>query len=131
RLAAAKSRAQQVRAAMDKLERKQAVLLRLRSQKAELPGLLDVWDEATRLLPSHSWLSELRLQDAPHDKSRQVTMAGFSAAASSLVGLLDRSPLFVDASLTAPIALDPVEQRERFALQAQLRSRGRIERASR
>jgi general secretion pathway protein L len=37
------------------------------------------------------------------------------------VGLVDRSTLFADASLTAPIALDPLEERERFALQAKLK----------
>jgi len=130
-LIAAKARAEQVRGAMEKLEQKQAVLLRLRSRKREQPGLLDVWEETTRVLPSHSWLTEFRLVQAPHSEDRQVTMAGFSAAASSLVGLLDRSPMFVDASLTAPIALDPGEQRERFAIQARVKGQSGSQQAAR
>jgi general secretion pathway protein L len=58
-------------------------------------------------------------------------MTGFSAEAASLVGIIDQSPFFADASLTAPIALEPVEQRERFALQAKLKRPEPIRRASR
>jgi general secretion pathway protein L len=130
-LTTARSRAQQVQAAVDKLAQKQAVLFRLRSQKIERPGLLDAWAEVTRQLPTHSWLTELRLMETTNKEEQQITMTGFSAAASSLVGLLDQSPLFIDAALTAPIALDAAEQRERFALQAKLRSQHQIQRASR
>jgi general secretion pathway protein L len=129
-LAGARAKAQQVRNAIDKLEKKQAVLLRLRAHKADQPGLLDAWEEATRILPSHSWLTELRLSEAA-DKQPQISMTGFSTAASSLVGIIDQSPFFTDASLTAPIALDPVEQRERFALQAKLKRPEPMRRASR
>jgi general secretion pathway protein L len=126
-----RAKAQQVRAAIDKLEQKQKVLLRLRSQKADVPGLLEAWEEATRILPSHSWLTELRLAETPGKHEQQVSMTGFSTAASSLVGIIDGSPYFTDASLTAPIALDAREQRERFALQAKLRRPEPMRRASR
>jgi general secretion pathway protein L len=79
-----------------------------------------VWHELTRVLPAHSWLTELRLSETP-DKTQQVAMNGLSAAASSLVGLIDQSPLFGETSLTAPIATDPIEGRERFALQAKIK----------
>jgi general secretion pathway protein L len=117
KVTAARAKAQRVRAAIDTLDQKQAALLLLRARKVQTPSLLEVWNETTRVLPAHSWLSELRLSEAP-DKRQLVAMTGLSAAASSLVGLIDRSPLFGDTSLTAPIAMDPVEGRERFALQA-------------
>jgi general secretion pathway protein L len=129
-VAGARAKAQHVRNAIDKLEKKQAVLLRLRAHKADQPGLLDAWEEATRILPSHSWLTELRLSE-PADKQPLISMTGFSTAAASLVGIIDQSPFFTDASLTAPIALDPVEQRERFALQAKLKRPEPMRRASR
>jgi general secretion pathway protein L len=128
-VAAARAKAQQVRTAIDKLEQKQAMLLRLRTRKAEEPGLLDAWEEATRVLPSHSWLTELRLSETS-DK-RQIAMTGFSAAAASLVGMIDQSPYFTDTALTAPISLDAAEQRERFALQAKLKRPEPMRRASR
>lgn len=131
RIEATKATAQQVRAAIDKLEQKQAVLLHLRSRKGDAPGLLDAWEEATRILPAHSWLIELRLSELADKHEQRLAMVGFSAAAPSLVALIDRSPLFGDVSLTAPIALDPLEGRERFALQAKLRKRPELKQASR
>jgi general secretion pathway protein L len=128
-VAAARGKAQQVRAAIDKLEQKQATLLRLRARKADEPGLLDAWEEATRVLPSHSWLTELRLSES--SDTRQISMSGFSPAAASLVGMIDQSPYFADTALTSPIALDSVEQRERFALQAKLKRPEPVRRASR
>jgi general secretion pathway protein L len=131
KVAAARSKAQQVRAAIGRLEQKQAVTLRLRSRKTEQPALIDVWEEATRLLPSHSWLTEMRLSQTMEGQDQQVSMTGLSAAASTLVGLIDQSPLFADATLTAPVTLDPVEGRERFALQARLAAHREIKKASR
>ena len=119
-VAAAKTKAQQVRLAIDKLDQGQLAILQLRLRKTQTPGLLDVWNELTRVLPAHSWLTELRLTEMP-DKTQQVAMNGLSAAASSLVGLIDQSPLFGETSLTAPIATDPIEGRERFGLQAKVR----------
>jgi len=128
-VAAARVKAQQVRTAIDKLEQRQATLLRLRTRKADEPGLLEAWEEATRVLPSHSWLTELRLSETS-DK-RQIAMTGFSAAAASLVGMIDQSPYLTDTALTSPIALDPTEHRERFALQAKLKRPEPMRRASR
>jgi general secretion pathway protein L len=128
-VASARAKAQQVRVAIDKLERKQAVLLRLRARKADEPGLLEAWEEATRVLPSHSWLTELRLSEASNQ--RQIAMTGFSAAAATLVGMIDQSPFFTDTALTSPIALDPTEHRERFVLQAKLKRPEPMRRASR
>lgn len=119
-IAAAKTKAQQVRSGIDKLDQEQLAILQLRLRKTQTPGLLDVWHELTRVLPAHSWLTELRLTETP-DRTQQVAMNGLSAAASSLVGLVDQSPLFGETSLTAPISTDPIESRERFALQAKVR----------
>jgi general secretion pathway protein L len=116
----ARVKAQQVRAAIDGLEQSQAVLFKIRARKADAPGLLDIWEKATQVLPDHSWLTELRVSQTPGEEAR-VSMVGFSSAAASLVGLVDRSALFTEASLTAPVTLDPIEGRERFSLQAKLR----------
>jgi general secretion pathway protein L len=119
-LPAAKAKAQEVRAAMSRLEQKQAAIAQLRAQKRDVPGLLDVWEEVSKILPANSWLTELRLTENAQKQDRIVVMTGLSTDAAGLVPLLDRSPLFVDAALAAPIALDAREQRERFTLQAKL-----------
>ncbi|WP_315787738.1 MULTISPECIES: PilN domain-containing protein, partial [unclassified Bradyrhizobium] len=76
---------------------------------------------ASRILPKHSWLTELRLVEGANPRSATVTMTGFSAAAPSLINTLGKSRLFVDAALTSPVAMDPIENRERFSLQARIR----------
>jgi general secretion pathway protein L len=130
-MTAARTKAQSVRASMDKLDTEWASVAQVRSRKRDTPGVLDVWDEITRVLPSHSWLTELRISGAPGSKEQQVATTGFSAAAASLVGLVDRSALFRDAALTAPISLDHTEDKERFAIQANIRKQDQIEKASR
>lgn len=124
----ARTKAKAVQAVIQELEQQQARLLRLRSVKSE-PGLLDIWEEVTRVLPPHTWLSELRLNDT--GESRQVVMTGFSAAAASLVGLIDRSSLFSEASLSGPVTLDQVESRERFVIQATVSSTAKPRTAAR
>lgn len=123
KIATARVNAQRVRAIIDKLEQQQAMVFQLRSRKSDTPGLLDLWEETSRLLPSHSWLTELRLSQIPTGSTQQISMAGFSSAASTLVGLVDQSALFTEASLTAPVTLDPTQGQERFSLQAKLRYR--------
>jgi general secretion pathway protein L len=124
RIAAVKPKAQEVRSALNALERKQRVLLHIESRKRQTARLLDIWQEATRVLPSDSWLTELRLSEVAGDSEQRIAMTGFSSAASSLVGLIDSSPLFADGSLTSPIASDSVEGKERFSLEAKVRKTG-------
>jgi general secretion pathway protein L len=66
-------------------------------------------------------LHEFKVAETAGGLEMQINLSGFSSAAPSLVGIVDRSPLFVDAALSAPVALDPIEGRERFALQAKVR----------
>jgi general secretion pathway protein L len=126
-LTTAKARAQQVRAAMDQLDQKQVTIVRVRLQKKDVPGLIEVWEEVSRILPLNSWLTELRLTEIAQKQDHLVAMTGLSTDAADLVALVDKSPLFADATLTAPIALDSVEQRERFTLQAKLQQKQQIE----
>jgi general secretion pathway protein L len=117
-LTEARAQAQQVRAALDKAQQERYALDRLRARKWEAANTLDIWEELSRVLPDHSWASELRLSESADRKERKVMVSGFSSAAADLVGIIDKSPLFQDVAITAPIAIDPAEQRERFVLQA-------------
>ena len=117
-LTKARAQAQQVGAAQDKARQERSTLDQLRSRKSDAADTLDIWEELSRLLPDHSWLTELRIADSPDKKDRKALITGFSTAAADLVALIDKSPLFQDVALTAPISVDPVEQRERFVLQA-------------
>jgi general secretion pathway protein L len=124
-------KAQHVRALVDQLHEKRNALVRLRLQRSEAPGLIDLWEETTRVMPSHSWLTEFRLTETPDKRESQMIMIGFSGAAPSLVGIVDGSRLFFDAALTSPVAFDAVEGRERFALQAKVRRPAMLKEAAR
>ena len=119
-LKVARAKAQRVRTVMDQLQAERAALLKLRASK-QAPNLLDIWEEVTRVLPSHAWLTEMRLSELSPGGDLQVVISGLSPAAASLVGLVDRSPLFRDAALIAPVSLDVTEGKERFAIQARLK----------
>jgi general secretion pathway protein L len=92
---------------------------RLAAIKAEA-GMLDVWDELSRILPDHTFLNELRIVGG------KVTVSGFSGDAAHLVRIIDRSPLFSDAALAAAITPDAAEHKDRFTISFRVRG-GQIE----
>jgi general secretion pathway protein L len=87
---------------------------RLLAMKSEV-GVLEVWDELSRILPDHTFLTESRMADG------KLTVSGFSADAAKLVRIIDQSPLFSGAALTAAITPDATEHKERFSLSFKLR----------
>ncbi|WFU18763.1 PilN domain-containing protein [Bradyrhizobium sp. CB3481] len=87
---------------------------RLFAMKAET-GVLAVWDELSRILPDHTFLTETRIADGT------VTLSGFSADAAGLVRIIDQSPLFSGATLTSAITPDANERKDRFSLAFKLR----------
>jgi general secretion pathway protein L len=123
KIAASRAKAQQVRAQLDDIGKLQAAIRRVRVDKSTIPCLLEVWDQVTITLPTHSWLSELQLTQSSADIPEQrLSLTGYSEAAASLVRVFDRSSLFRDASLTSPITVDPTEGKERFGLRMKVRS---------
>jgi general secretion pathway protein L len=87
---------------------------RLRALKADA-GILEVWDELSRILPDHTFLTESRIADG------KVTLSGFSADAARLVRIIDQSPLFSSATLTAAITPDATERKDRFSISFKVR----------
>lgn len=74
-----------------------------------------VVDALTRLLPDSDFLTSLRIEgDA-------IEMQGFSASAAALVPLIERSEVFSQAVLTAPVTFEARLGKERFALKAAIR----------
>jgi general secretion pathway protein L len=98
-----------VRSLEQEIDRIRSALRALEKQRASL-STAAVWRETSRLLPDHSWATDWRFRDG------LVSMAGFSATATELVGLFEKSQLFTRASLDAPITFDAVNGRERFSL---------------
>jgi general secretion pathway protein L len=82
---------------------------RLYAMKAD-PGVLDIWNELSRVLPDHTFLTETRIADG------KVTLSGFSADAARLIRTIDQSPLFTGATLAAAITPDAKEHKDRFSI---------------
>jgi general secretion pathway protein L len=80
-----------------------------------VPGVVEVWEELSRILPDHTYVSELRVADG------NVSISGFSGDAAHLVRLLDQSPLFTGAHLTGAITPDSGEHKDHFGLAFRLR----------
>jgi general secretion pathway protein L len=78
-------------------------------------GILAVWDELSRILPEHTFLTETRIADGT------MTLSGFSADAARLVRVIDQSPLFSGAALTSAITPDANERKDRFSIVFKLR----------
>jgi general secretion pathway protein L len=124
-----RSKTEQVRGMIRVVQEKQNALRSLRLRRESAPMLIDLWAEATRVLPSHTWLTEFRLAELPDKHEQQITIIGFSAAAPGLVNAVDKSSLFSDAALTAPVFSDPVEKAERFTLQTKIVHPGHVKKA--
>ena len=120
-LATASRLAREVRDTFAKLEHRHTAIIHVLTEKQYGPSVLGIWEETTRLLPADSWLTELSISAGLASQGQRISMTGLSSAAAKLVGTFDRSDLFQDASLSSGIAVDPVEHRERFTLQAAIR----------
>ncbi len=85
-------------------------------RKRNSPSVIQALDELTRLLPDHTYLYEFRLE------GREIRIGGFSSAASSLIGLIDGSPMFRTPTFKAPVTRDPRTDLERFRLSFEVES---------
>lgn len=83
-----------------------------------LPGSLATWDELSRVIPDHTFLTELRISGGA------VALSGLSSDAARLVRVLEDSRLFTGATLLGAIIPDATEQRDRFRISLKLRNSG-------
>ena len=69
-------------------------------------------NEVTRLLPDDTWIVQLSRRE------NQLTLSGFSAKASALIGSLEQSEILADVRFRSPVNFDPRVKLERFNLSA-------------
>ncbi|MEH2492822.1 PilN domain-containing protein [Bradyrhizobium sp. AZCC 2230] len=93
------------------------VPLRLIALKTE-PGSLAIWDELSRVIPDHTFLTELRITGSV------ISLAGLSSDAARLVRALDASRVFAGATLSGPITPDATERKDRFRMTLKVRKIG-------
>ena len=95
------------------LERSRFVVERKRDEH----GITELLDEVTRVLPDHTWVLKFGLRDG------RLTLSGYSAKPSSLIGLLERSEMLSEVRFSSPVTMDQKIGLERFNLTAVLSGR--------
>jgi general secretion pathway protein L len=110
-----------VRKEADAVAKLQAEIERLRNEaglvernKQAQPPMAMVLEELSRLLPDHTWLFEMQVIGGT------VKVAGYSSASSSLIQLLDESPMFKTPRFSSPVTADQETGQERFNLSIDL-----------
>lgn len=85
-------------------------------EKTRSPLTGEVLAELTRLIPDQAHLVQLQVRDGT------VELHGFASAASTLISLLDQSPLFRAPQFRSPVTQDSRTGAERFHLSIELAS---------
>lgn len=115
----ASARAARVRQVVDRASSESRLLSVLRNARRNSPQFADLWEETARILPDGAYVTDFRLSE-PKPNERALDIVGFADSAVGLPALFNKSPLFAEAGLTAPITPDPREKREGFSLEAKL-----------
>jgi general secretion pathway protein L len=115
RVAETRTRATAVRTALESSNAAVAELTRLQRLKLAQTPSIAVIDELSRLLPDSVWIADLRLEGSTLD------ITGLAKSGSSLLPLFERSKMFAEPALTAPLTFDQQEDKERFSLRIRVR----------
>jgi general secretion pathway protein L len=84
--------------------------------RRETVSRVAIIEELTRLLPDSAWVTDIKISGVT------VDISGLAASASSLVPILEKSALFVDATSTSALTFDPLQDKERFGIRMRLRN---------
>jgi general secretion pathway protein L len=86
----------------------------LASKRAELPSVVQMLDEITRVLPDDTVLMRFEVSGT------RLRIQGESASASSLISLIEGANFFHRASFASPVTKNPRTNKDRFTLEAEL-----------
>jgi general secretion pathway protein L len=86
----------------------------LLQKRNEIPLMVDIMSELTRILPDGTWVERLEI------KGNEIQVRGQSSQASALLALVEASELFHSATFGSPITADRRTGRDRFYLSAQI-----------
>jgi general secretion pathway protein L len=90
----------------------------LERRKHELPPTVIILEQLSRILPDHTYVTELRVE------GNTVQMIGVTRDAPSLIGLIEQSHHFTRATFFAPTTRSPNDTGERFHIEAHIEAGG-------
>jgi general secretion pathway protein L len=117
-VAAARAEAEASLKLREQLEQLSASTNFLAAEKARVPMTSVILAEVTRVVPDQAYLSRLDWQGGT------LQLQGLAEGAASLVGLLDRSPMFGAPQFRSPVTPDRRTALERFHVALELTGEG-------
>ena len=117
RLANVRAQATAVNGLKEQLAKAAAADRFLVERKLATPPVVGVLNELTRLLPDNTRLTRATL------KQGRLTLSGYSASASALIAVLERSDQLTSVRFSSPVTTDPRLDLERFNITADVRGR--------
>jgi len=79
-------------------------------KRQEEPSLAVLLSEVTRILPDGTWIKQFEYSD------RRIKLQGESDNSSSLIGLVEASPLFSGTSFISPVTRNPRTESDMFLI---------------
>jgi len=110
----AKKEAEKASALRKEIERLTVAARFLEDKKSSSPSAVNVLNELTKLLPNDTWLYQLELNGT------EVVIHGETSASSTIIGLIEASPLFEKVAFRSPVTQNRSTGGERFNLSAQV-----------
>ncbi len=111
---ALKGKAQAHRDALAKSQAAGETISNFNALRREVISRAAILEEISRVLPDQAFITDLKVSGAI------VDINGLATSASAIVPLIESSPMFVDATSTAPLTFDPRENKERFGIRMRL-----------
>lgn len=111
-----KAQVQRQKDALIKTQSAFAEIAAFQKLRAETVSRVVILEELTRILPETAWITDLKIEGG------MIDISGLAVSAAALVPMLERSKVFVDATSTASLTLDPREDKERFSIRARIRN---------
>lgn len=113
-VAVAKKRAEESTALRKEMDQLTKAARFLEDKKLSSPILSVVLKELTRLLPDDTWLYQLDLN------GNELLIQGETSSSSAIIGLIEASPLFENATFRSPVTQNRTSGGERFNLSTKI-----------
>nr|WP_281400804.1 PilN domain-containing protein [Rhizobium wenxiniae] len=103
-----------VRKLLDQQQKSLAAVEAARTGKNQAVPVVRIWEEVTRTIPDDAWMTDLSFD------GDTITLSGYAARSSGLIGDIASSPTFKDPSFVSAVVRVPGQSGERFELRAKV-----------